>query len=809
MHKAIRFCAALIAALTFSILFSSSQTAFAQAPTLGNYPPTMVAVGANTTVTPDAAPTGATSINGATNSNFKGVLIANPTTGVVRVTNAHPAGTYLVTVKAFNAGGMTSKTFTLTVVSGTLCTGTVQFTNAADVSVGNAPYSVAIGDFNNDGNQDIALPIQGTNAVSIRLGNGSGGFSGTTSVSVGSVPYSVAIGDFNNDGNQDFAAANRNGNTVSIRLGDGSGGFSGTTDVGVDAGPVSVAIGDFNNDGKQDFATANAFAIFPNTVSIRLGDGLGGFSGTTNVSVGASPSSVAIGDFNNDGNQDFASTNQGAATVSIRLGDGSGVFSGTTDVGVGAGPASVAIGDFNNDGKQDFASANQNVSTVSIRIGDGLGNFSGITDVSVDAGPVSVAIGDFNNDGKQDFATANTNVFPGTVSIRLGDGLGGFSGTTNVTVGVAPTSVAIGDFNNNGTQDFATANFGGSTASIRLGGCLVTTAAPASISGTIATSDGSPLAGVTINLSGAWSAKTITDSKGRYHFDNVDTDNFYTVLPALANYSFSPASRSFSLLGNKTDAVFTAAPDAVMRSNAIDTNEYFVRQQYLDFLGREPDQGGFEYWSNEIGKCGPDADCISRRRIDVAAAFFVEEEFQKTGSFIYRLYKASFGNAPRFNQFMPDRSKVVGGANLQAVRNAFVNEFVARAAFKQAYPDSMKAEQFVNKLFETAGLIPHTGEWESYVLRLNNGDTRARILADVIETSEFKQREYNPSFVLMEYFGYLRRDADLGGYNFWLNVLDNREPGNYRGMVCSFITSMEYQKRFSSVVTRSNAECGR
>lgn len=90
----------------------------------------------------------------------------------------------------------------------------------------------------------------------------------------------------------------------------------------------------------------------------------------------------------------------------------------------------------------------------------------------------------------------------------------------------------------------------------------------------------------------------------------------------------------------------------------------------------------------------------------------------------------------------------------------------------------------------------------------NNGKTRAQVLLDVLEIPEFKTREYNRSFVLMEYFGYLRRDPDQGGYDFWLNILDNREPNNYRGMVCSFLTSTEYQRRFGNSVTRTNRDCG-
>jgi CSLREA domain-containing protein len=435
---------------------------------LGNYPATSVDLSGNTTVPPDAVPTNTTSINVSTSTNFKGKLEGDPATGIVRVTDAHPGGTYPISVTAFNSGtGPTTKTFTLTVTDGTACNGNTSFTNAADVGVGSNPVLVAIGDFNGDGKQDIAATNFALTTVSIRLGDGLGGFTSATDVSVGQSPASVAIGDFNNDGKQDIAAANISSNTVSIRLGDGLGGFSGTTNVGVGSAPRSVAIGDFNGDGKQDFAAANSNG--PNTVSIRLGDGLGGFSGTTNVSVGSVPVSVAIGDFNIDGKQDIAVANQSSNTVSIRLGDDLGGFSGTTDVSVDSGPFSVAVGDFNNDGKQDIAAANFGSTTVSIRLGDGLGGFSGTTNVSVGIHPRSVAIGDFNNDGKQDIAAANRD--SNTVSIRLGDGLGGFSGTTNVSVGSVPVSVAIGDFNNDGKQDIAAANNGSNNLSVRLGGC--------------------------------------------------------------------------------------------------------------------------------------------------------------------------------------------------------------------------------------------------------------------------------------------------------------------------------------------------
>ncbi len=339
------------------------------------------------------------------------------------------------------------------------------------------------------------------------------------------------------------------------------------------------------------------------------------------------------------------------------------------------------------------------------------------------------------------------------------------------------------------------------------------TAAPATISGTVTTPDGAPLAGVTMRLSGARLATAIADSNGNYRFDNVDTDNFYTVTPSLANYHFSPGNRSFSLLADKGDAVFTAVPEAVVSVNAIDTNEYFVRQQYLDFLGREPDQNGFEYWNNELNRCNGDADCLHQRRIDVSAAFFDSPEFQETGSFVYRLYRGALGRQLRFGEFSADRRQVVAGPNLDRNKAAFADAFVERREFVARYANSTTAETFVDALLQTmrdADGVDLSSERDNLIRRYNAGQTmsesRSLVVRDVGDNAAFTRAVYNQAFVLMEYFGYLQRDPDRDGYDFWLNALNN-EPGNYRGMVCSFITSTEYQRRFSSVVTRGNAEC--
>jgi hypothetical protein len=125
----------------------------------------------------------------------------------------------------------------------------------------------------------------------------------------------------------------------------------------------------------------------------------------------------------------------------------------------------------------------------------------------------------------------------------------------------------------------------------------------------------------------------------------------------------------------------------------------------------------------------------------------------------------------------------------------------------RAYPDTLTNAQFVDNLAATAGVTLSPEQRQSLVTAMNGGATRDYVLQKIIEDPGFKQGQYNSAFVLMQYFGYLRRDPDQAGYSFWLNVLNSKEPNNYRGMVCSFITSAEYQLRFASAITRTNVDC--
>jgi hypothetical protein len=350
----------------------------------------------------------------------------------------------------------------------------VSFAPHTDFGTGTAPSSVAVGDFNGDGNLDLAVAnaVPGSATVSILLGTGTGSFGAKTDFATGRGPISVAAGDFNGDGNLDLAVSNDGSNTVSILVGTGTGSFGAKTDFGTGNGPISVAVGDFNGDGKLDLVTAN---IVSGTVSILLGTGTGSFGAKTDFVTGSFPRSVAVGDFNGDGDLDLAVANLISDTVSILLGTGTGSFGPKSDFGTASSPNSVAMGDFNADGNVDLVTTNQgsNSNTVSILLGTGTGSFAAKTDFGTGNGPISVAVGDFNGDGKLDLAVAN--IGSDTVSILLGTGTGSFAAKTDFVVGTgqpmtgsAPRSVTVGDFNGDGKLDLAVANQNRATVSILL-----------------------------------------------------------------------------------------------------------------------------------------------------------------------------------------------------------------------------------------------------------------------------------------------------------------------------------------------------
>jgi hypothetical protein len=288
-----------------------------------------------------------------------------------------------------------------------------------------------------------------------------------------------------------------------------------------------------------------------------------------------------------------------------------------------------------------------------------------------------------------------------------------------------------------------------------------------------------------------------------------------------------------ALLGSQPTATLLITEDDFNAGgpNPIDNAEAFVEQLYRDFLNRQPDSTGVAFWTAQITSCGTNAACISQARVNVAAAFFLSIEFNQTGYLVERLYKTSYGNANgsstlggahslpvpivRLNEFLPDTQKIgqgliVGQVGWETVlennKVAFVNEFVLRSRFTNAYPAGMAAATFVDTLNTNAGNPLSTTERNQLVSDLSGGvKTRAQVLRTIAEHQNLFNAEFNRAFVLMQYIGFVRRnpndapDTDYTGFDFWFTKL-NQFNGDYQKaeMVKAFITSTEYRQRFGS-----------
>lgn len=277
------------------------------------------------------------------------------------------------------------------------------------------------------------------------------------------------------------------------------------------------------------------------------------------------------------------------------------------------------------------------------------------------------------------------------------------------------------------------------------------------------------------------------------------------------------APSSAVLTINDNDTVTGANP---VRNDTLNPN-FFVREQYLDFFGREADLGGLNFWVGGITVCGMDLQCRRVKSVDTSAAFYLSIEFQESGFLVHRAFKAAFGdiNPPTVpvpvvrNDFLGDTKRIgenvivgVGNWQQQLENNKvdYFSEFVIRPQFLALYPLSMSPEAFVDGLNTRSGGVLSQAERDTLVNELKSGlKNRGQVVRSVSEDPTMVQNEFNRSFVLMQFFGYLRRnpndpqDSNFDGYNFWLNKL-NQFNGDFRAaeMVKAFIESTEYIERF-------------
>jgi hypothetical protein len=326
----------------------------------------------------------------------------------------------------------------------------------------------------------VAVANTVTYKFSIGAKAGKGLFPNTPDLPIAYKVRDLAVVDLNKDGHSDLLTAcssSTNIGSVNVRLGDGKGGFNRSTNIAIEGTPTKLAVGDINNDGNIDFVAINTGV---NAVSVRLGDGAGSFTGTKEIEVGEAPFQGTLKDVNQDGKLDLLTVSARTNAVSIRLGDGLGGFDVPilpiqAEIPMGTSLLGLGVEDVNRDSYADLVTVGGNA--VTVRLGNGKGSFTSATTYALNYQPLSMHLSDVNRDGIVDLllSRSKTGLYGGRgiVSVRLGDGTGKFNGSTEVNVDADPAQMITADVNNDGNVDLLTGNLiyssGPQTVSIRLG----------------------------------------------------------------------------------------------------------------------------------------------------------------------------------------------------------------------------------------------------------------------------------------------------------------------------------------------------
>jgi hypothetical protein len=350
-----------------------------------------------------------------------------------------------------------------------------------------APELLVAGDFNQDGNIDLAVNCTGFDVIAILFGDGQGGFTLGGHFPTDTLTKGLDVGDVNRDGHLDLVNATNWGYDEIVHLGDGLGSFhvaAPPSEIDGDGEPVRMLLRDFNNDGLLDIAVN---APDDNKMVLYFGDGRGNFPGPdieVEGLVGA-PFGMDAADLNGDGNMDIVQGGvlriAGACVVNIMLGDGTGGFILST-ISTDDFPASNKLGDLTNDGILDLvvagalpSGAGSAGNFITTYIGNGRGGFALAQDLQLGPGNLKgdIALGDFDEDGNLDVAFPVTGTGSGGHSTSLdtffGDGHGHLSTGPVLTVGQEPHTVIAVDVNHDGHLDLADTNRTDGTVTVLLG----------------------------------------------------------------------------------------------------------------------------------------------------------------------------------------------------------------------------------------------------------------------------------------------------------------------------------------------------
>jgi hypothetical protein len=415
--------------------------------------------------------------------DWNGTPLTGLTISGTQITATVPAsliakpGTAAISVLSGSGGGTSNVIYFPVWNSAT----TASFVTASGspIMVGVNPSAVVVADFNGDGKPDLAVANAKDGTVTVLLGNGDGTFTAAAGspIAVGAGPDALAVGDFNVDGIQDLAVANGIAGTITVLIGKGDGTFKATvaSPITVGTDPDALAVGDFNGNGDPGIVVANSGS---NNIMYLQGNGDGTFKGPVSTAVGTAPSALAVGDFigsyntttSTSGYLSLAVANAGSNNVTILLGAGNGTFKAATGspIAVGNVPSALVVADLNRDGILDVAVANRGSNNVTTLLGNGDGTFAAAgSPIAVGTSPSALAVADFNADNKLDLVVANSG--DSTATVLLGTGTGGFTPTTALpATGIGPAGLAVADFNRDGRLDIATADGTANTATVLL-----------------------------------------------------------------------------------------------------------------------------------------------------------------------------------------------------------------------------------------------------------------------------------------------------------------------------------------------------
>lgn len=546
----------------------------------------------------------------------------------------------------------------------------------------------------------------------------------------------------------------------------------------------------------------------------------------------------------------------GSATVTINLKDNGGTASGGADTSASQTFAINVnpVNDVPSFTKGPDQTVNHNAGAQSVpnwatNISAGPADESGQTltfQVTGNTSPALFSAGPaISSTGTLTYTPAGTTAGTATITINLkdngGTANGGVDTTPSQTFNITVTPPSGGFINFSAATNNTTESSGFTTLTVKRTGDL---SRQVTVDYASSVDNGLPCS----TANGAATPKCdFTLALGTIRFAPGEDTKTVTVLISQDSFVEGPETFTVSLsnptnlaaLGPTSTSTTTITDDVPESSgNVIDDARNFVRQHYHDFLNREPDPSGWDFWTGEITSCGGNAACIEVKRINVSAAFFLSIEFQNNGYLVERFYKVAYGDATgnsrfvnphqiavpivRASEFFMDTQRIGRGVVVlqpgweQALENnkqAYALEFVQTARFVNSLPTNLTPSQFVDRLNQNTGGVLSLSERQTVInlfggaQNSSNVTARAQAIRMVADDQDLFNGEFNRAFVLAEYFGYLRRNPndapelnqDYTGYDFWLTKLNERN-GNYieAEMVKAFLASDEYRQRFGS-----------